>query len=403
MWHELISGVLTALCLASAVPCLVVALQVLAARPPGANARPGDQQPLSRTERPSVAVLVPAHNEAAGLAATLATIRPQLTARDRLLVVADNCSDETASVALGAGAEVVSRADAARRGKGHALDFGLRHLANDPRAVVVFVDADCSVGEGCIDQLARACRDRGRPVQALDLMLAPRDALLKLRFAEFAWRVKNMVRPNGALRLGWPCQLMGTGMAIGWPYCMTLQLASARLAEDMQMGIDLSLRGYPPLFVPTVHVSSRFPSTIAAADRQHARWENGHVHALVRGVPALLVGALRRRDARLVAMALDLCVPPLALLTLWVGLLGFVGVGWWLLSGDGVPVSLSIASGLLIVLAVAYAWRRWAVDLLSARELACAPLYALRKLGLYLRMPFKAPLGWVRAQRDDER
>ena len=75
---------------------------------------------LSRWQRPispnvgvrqPVAVLVPAHNESLGLLPTLANIQAQLLPGDRLLVVADNCSDDTAAVATAAGAEVVERND----------------------------------------------------------------------------------------------------------------------------------------------------------------------------------------------------------------------------------------------------------------------------------------------------
>ena len=78
--------------------------------------------------RPPVAVLVPAHNESSGLLPTLANIQSQLLPGDRLLVVADNCSDDTAALARAAGAEVVERNDPTRRGKGYALDWGVQHL-----------------------------------------------------------------------------------------------------------------------------------------------------------------------------------------------------------------------------------------------------------------------------------
>ncbi|MGA2127432.1 MAG: glycosyltransferase, partial [Xanthobacteraceae bacterium] len=89
--------------------------------------------------RPPTAVLVPAHNEGANLLLTLADIRGQLRAGDRLLVVADNCDDDTAAVAAAGGAEVIERHDPERRGKGHALEFGIRHLASDPPGVVIVV------------------------------------------------------------------------------------------------------------------------------------------------------------------------------------------------------------------------------------------------------------------------
>jgi cellulose synthase/poly-beta-1,6-N-acetylglucosamine synthase-like glycosyltransferase len=55
-------------------------------------------------QRPRVAVLIPAHNEAAWLRPTVEDVKAQLRDSDRLLVVADNCTDETASVAASAGA-----------------------------------------------------------------------------------------------------------------------------------------------------------------------------------------------------------------------------------------------------------------------------------------------------------
>ena len=147
-------------------------------------------------KRPAVTVLIPAHNEHLVLAKTLHSIFPQLAENDRLLVVADNCSDDTAKIAEAAGAEVIERFDPERRGKGYALDFGVRHLRSNPPDVVIVIDADCQVGEGAIDRLARICAEADRPVQALYLMHAPYGAGLGVRVAEFAWRVKNQVRPH---------------------------------------------------------------------------------------------------------------------------------------------------------------------------------------------------------------
>src|ERR1700682_6274810 len=58
--------------------------------------------PPNKDCRRRVAVLVPAHNESIGLLPTLADIKAQMRASDRLLVVADNCADDTAAVAAGA-------------------------------------------------------------------------------------------------------------------------------------------------------------------------------------------------------------------------------------------------------------------------------------------------------------
>ena len=95
--------------------------------------------------RGRLAVLVPAHNELVGLRPTLADLKRQLRSDDRLLVVADNCDDDTATVATSLGAEVTVRTDPTKIGKGYALDWGLNHLAKDAPDLVIIVDADCRV------------------------------------------------------------------------------------------------------------------------------------------------------------------------------------------------------------------------------------------------------------------
>jgi glycosyltransferase involved in cell wall biosynthesis len=55
--------------------------------------------------------IVPAHNEGAGLLPTIEDIKAQLHLGDRLLVVPDYCTDDTATIAAAAGAEVVERRD----------------------------------------------------------------------------------------------------------------------------------------------------------------------------------------------------------------------------------------------------------------------------------------------------
>src|ERR1700724_2163890 len=74
-------------------------------------------------------VLIPAHNEGSGILPTLTDVRAQLGPHDSVLVVADNCTDETADIVKAAGVEVAIRVDPTRRGKGYALEFGVRHLA----------------------------------------------------------------------------------------------------------------------------------------------------------------------------------------------------------------------------------------------------------------------------------
>ncbi|MCE7764735.1 glycosyltransferase [Pseudomonas putida] len=391
-----LSWLLGLLAVIALVPVSVFFLQMLLA------CLPPRSRPLGISVRPRVAVLVPAHDEAAIIRATLASITPQLLAGDRLLVVADNCTDETARLAREAGAEVVERFDTVLRGKGYALDFGVRHLAQQPPEVVIVVDADCQVGEGAIDCLARRYHQAQRPVQALYLMRAPAGSGLKVQVAEFAWRVKNLVRPRGWARLGLPCQLMGAGMAFGWHDLALINLANGHLVEDVKLGLDLCQQGKPPVFCPEALVTSQFPASQQGMNSQRTRWEHGHLGLMLADAPKRALAAIKGRNGNLLAMTLDLLVPPLALLVL--ALLGLNLVTWlvYLLSGPATPAWIALAALAMLGLAVVLAWARFCRELIPFSVLLYAPFYAARKIPLYLGFLIKRQVEWVRSKRDDD-
>ncbi len=396
MIASIVGAVLLAAAVVLLVPVAVFATQVLAARRCVLPATIDAER-----QRPTTAILMPAHDEAPGIAAAIHTILPQLRSGDRLLVVADNCSDRTASIAAACGAQVVERHDPDQRGKGYALDHGVRHLAEAPPSVVIVVDADCALALGSIDLLASECLRRGRPVQALYLMLAPSGARLRQRMAEFAWAVRNEVRPLGWQRLGGPCHLMGTGMAFPWATIATASLASASIVEDMQLGLDLAAAGSPPSFCVEARVTSVFPAQVSASVAQRTRWEHGHLATIAsRGLSMLWSGMVLRRMA-LVGMALDLCVPPLAVLVLLLFCLSVASAVLEAIGGSATPLVLALVELLLLAAAVGVAWTQVGRRSVSLAELLLAPIYALAKIPIYIRLFTARQLRWVRTSRDD--
>jgi len=381
------------LLLAILVPVLVVLVQVL-------MALPANRKKEMSGRRPSLVVAMPAHNEALLIVDTLRAISQQLAPGDRLLVVADNCTDDTAAIAVAAGAEVIERNDREHCGKGYALDFAIRHLKRNPPEVVIVIDADCHVESGAIERLSRLCLASGRPAQALYAMRSPVDAGIKTRIAEFSWVVKTHVRPLGYHRAGLPCQLMGTGMAFPWIGIDTAPLASGHIVEDLMLGIDLTRAGLPPLFCPDAEVTSVFPSSANGLQTQRTRWEHGHLGAILSEAPQMLLQAVRRRDVNLFALALDLSVPPLALLLLAVLIVFIACVVFFLVTSRALPLWLASATLALLGSAVLLAWGRYARHILSFRSLAYAPFYALWKIPLYLKFLAHRQIEWIRSERN---
>jgi len=396
-WRDALGLALLLLSAQALVPAAVLLLQLLAAAWRGDAWTAAQPRP---TRAGTLAVVMPAHDEAGGIEPAIRAVLAQLLPGDRLLVVADNCSDATAAVARAAGAEVIERRDSVRRGKGYALDHGVRWLEQAPPAAVVILDADCIAAAEALQRLAATSLASGRPVQALYLMHPPPGARLEMRIAAFAWIVKNKLRPLGAAVLGGPCQLMGTGMAFPWPMLRDASLASGHLVEDMQLGLDLARAGAPPLFCPAASVSSVFPLDRAAARTQRTRWEHGHLMTLLGVGPRLFALGLTRGRPALMAMALDLMVPPLAALVLLLGALAVVDAAWWLVANEPTPFIVAVVAFLLVDAAVLVAWGREGRRLLGVRELFGLPLYIAAKLPMYLRLLGKRQVEWVRTKRD---
>lgn len=346
------------------------------------------------------AILVPAHNEALGIATTLKNLLPELTAADQLVVIADNCNDETADIARQLGATVLERQDSERRGKGYALDFGLRYLSTNPPDVVVIVDADCLVSPGTIGRISELAKRYVRPVQATYLLTRAAQPSPKQAVSVLAFTVKNLVRPLGLAWFGLPCLLTGTGMALPWVILDQVSLASSNIVEDMKLALDLAIAGYPPLLCADVRVTGSLPQQNQAAKSQRTRWEHGHLQTLITQVPRLLRAALEQKRFDLLAMALDLSVPPLSLLVmLWLAAMVVTTIAALFLQITLPATILAVAGGLLLA-AVLAAWAKFARQDLPIQTLAAVPLYVLWKIPLYFKFLVKPQSKWVRTERD---
>jgi len=367
--------------LAVAIPAAVLFLECVFALIP--RRKPAESEDPA-AQRPRVSVLIPAYNEQTIIGGTVSAIQSELADRDGVLVVADNCTDRTAEIARSRGAEVIERFDSENRSKGFALDCGFAHLAKDPPDVVVVLDADCRVTPGSIQRLAECAVSHGRPAQARDELSLRSDASPLARVSALAFLVRNHVRPTGLQRLGLPCNLMGTGMALPWHVVLAAPPAGSHLAEDMQMGLELVSLGFAPIYCEAACITSKAPKGSAVARLQRQRWEHGHISTLLEKGPKLIVGGLLRRRWLEAAVGLDLMVPPLALLALLLTVALVLSLVWSMAGGSRLPLELATAGVGLYAGGVSLAWLKFGQEILPARHLLTVPLYVMWKLPLYL-------------------
>lgn len=348
----------------------------------------------------TVAILVPAHNEAAGIAVTVAGLLAVAPPGTRLLVVADNCDDNTAELARAAGAEVVERFDKDLLGKGYALDFGCSILAQNPPATVIVVDADGALAPGSVEHLAHVA-EQGVPAQAVNLLYPDRNAPALVQISNFAFLIKNLVRSRGLGRLGRCALLTGQGMAFPWRLFAAAPLASADITEDLGLGIALIRNGVSARLVEQAVVRSQAASLEGSAT-QRRRWEHGFLTSALRHALPLLLAGVKQGSRSMISLGLHLLVPPLALLlTLSGGVLALLLVvgaifGVWL------PAGLLATAIVVTLVLTAVAWLRFGQETLTLSALLQAPWYVIWKLPLYLRFLVNRETRWQRTQRKGE-
>jgi len=161
-----------------------------------ARRRPA-QRPVVRPAPERLVVVVPAHDEAGQIADCVASLRRDAypDGRVEVVVVADNCSDDTAAVAEAAGARVLHRDDPSLRGKGHALRFAFDRLLAEqpPPDAIAVVDADAEADAGFLAALTAPYRHGADVVQGESLLRGDGSPATELRAAAFL--LVNRTRP----------------------------------------------------------------------------------------------------------------------------------------------------------------------------------------------------------------
>jgi glycosyltransferase involved in cell wall biosynthesis len=380
-------------CLPVAAVTAYFAVEVLAGLLPGRTSSPSPAGDVT------AAIIVPAHDEEAVIEQTVRALREQAAPGVVVIVVADNCTDRTAELARTAGAEVIVRHEPDRRGKGFALAAAREHLRQAPPGVVVIIDADCRIDGNSLVALISTAARRSRPCQAINLLAPDLHAPALVQISSFAFMVKNLVRQRGLQRLAGRAHLTGTGMALPWTIFASANLGDSNIVEDLAMGVELAGGAAMPMLVSEATVWSPAASTSGTLV-QRERWEGGYLTVATKAAPPALLQSLRRADLKGFCAALDLCVPPVALLALLNCAASIIAAVCLFAGGPGWPLILQLAIGFGAALSVAAAWFFEGRQFASGRTLLGFPFYVLWKLPMYVGLARRgAPKEWLRTGR----
>ena len=355
------------------------------------------------TPRKVLAVLIPAHDESLLIARCIRSLRNQTYPNDlyEIVVVADNCTDDTASVAAAAGANRVMTRDAPdARGKGRALRWAMDRLLSEESApdALVIVDADSIAAPGFLTALVQPFAAGAPAVQGEYLLYGDGTTGAELRVSAFL--LINRVRLAGRAAFGLSAHLVGNGMLLSRDLLLAHPWTAFTSAEDLEYTLELRLSGVDVAFAGNAALRAPTAPNSAAAAEQQLRWEGGKAYLARKRIPGLIGTGFRERRPALLGIAFELAVPPLGLLAAIVvsGLLVGVcltatgTVATWVL-GPWLVAAVSIPLFVLIGLRAGRAHRAGYLALIRA------PLFiAAKPLRIYRVLSFRADT-WVRTER----
>jgi cellulose synthase/poly-beta-1,6-N-acetylglucosamine synthase-like glycosyltransferase len=381
---------LALLLLLTTLPGTLELLLLTLASPFHRNAR---QSPDSSRLR--LAVIVPAHNERLHIGRCVESLSSSArTLNAEIIVIADNCDDDTAERARTAGARVLERQDAEQRGKGFALNFAFERLLAEGFTAFVIVDADSLVSDNLLPVMASLFADGADAAQCRYTTLNA-EASLRTRLMEISLMAFNVLRPRGRSALGLSTGILGNGFGLSAATLHAVPYQAESVVEDLEYHLLLCSAGRRVQFSDRAWVKAEMPTGGSGSQTQRARWEGGRLRMIATHVPSLLKRVLSG-ERRLIEPMLDLLLLPLSYHVLLLLLTLALPVGFARVYG--------LAALTLVLIHTLVAIRIGGGHLRDVGTLAMAPFYILWKLTV-LRLIGRAArrdASWVRTARESD-
>jgi 1,2-diacylglycerol 3-beta-glucosyltransferase len=355
------------------------------------------------------AIVVPAYNEAGCIARTVKNLL-EIDYPDHLfdvIVIADNCTDQTAQIAAKAGAGVWERNNPDERGKGYALRWCFDRIVseNDTHKYdsVVVVDADSISSENLLE-VFNDYREAGAEVIQGYLTVPVKPGVWTSETIRIGLTLYNYVRPLGRRWIGCSAGLRGNGMCFSLSTLQKVPWDAYSQTEDLEYGISLLLNNVEVVFAPEIIGYNEIPENARNAESQRERWEIGRLPVLKKYAGRLLKETLKKRSFKIFDAFIDLVTPPLVTMLLFMLLMAGLSFMFWF---TGLEETLLY---MWLWLALFAAGKIHAIvgliaagaDKATYKSLLYVPRYALWKVYLYVKVfVFNGrATSWVRTARE---
>ena len=337
-----------------------------------------------------IAIIIPAHNESLLIADTVANLQRQNYPDDAMciLVIADNCSDDTASLARSAGARVLERHG--NPGKGQGLHEALLRLQEEDWSAFLVVDADSHLHPETLAEINIALESGSQAIQIRYGVLNPEQSL-RTRAMELSTASYNALRPLGKSVFGISAGINGNGFCVTRSTAERVPYLAHSIVEDIEYHMHLLNAGIKVDFLDHVWVKAQMPIGGPGANVQRVRWERGRIITIRNYAPGLW-RSLLSGNRRAIDGLIDVLMPPVSLVLLC--LLPALALG------DGAAFLMGAAGAAILaahyfVAAVRYGNTAWFFILL-----AYVPWYVIWKTWVVVKsLLTERNLPWLRTDR----
>ncbi len=280
---------------------------------------PHKKKPLSA---PAIrfGIIIPAHNESALIGQTLENLQSIKYPNElyEVIVIADNCDDNTGEIAESHGATCLYRHDSDKRGKGAVLHWVFPQLlSTGNHDAYVVIDADTHMANNFLTVINHNFLEGAEVVQAYSEPRHPdRSPLESLAFLGFA--LNRNLRYQGRSRLGWSANLMGTGMCFARNIIEQYGWNTTTMVEDIEYGMFLRLQDVRVVFAHDARISVELHKDIKQSKGQRTRWDMGKFEVRNRYLPQLLKKGFEKKDLGYFDSSMELLLPPFSIFVIMV-------------------------------------------------------------------------------------
>ena len=249
-----------------------------------------DHEPESR-----FLILIPAHNEERVIGDIVQNLQEMDYPREMydFYVIADNCTDRTAEVARGMGAQVIETCKEtpdAPTGKPVALRKALQSLGDyrEKYDLMMIFDADNLMDRNLLREVNSQYLDKGKPDFIQCYLGAKNKEGVVAWFYYTGYTLTNRFFDLAKHRLGLNCAIGGTGFAMSTAYLWERGgWTTMSLTEDFEIQVEATLEGRRILWNHVARVYDEKPTTLRASIRQKIRWGQGHWFVALRNTGKL--------------------------------------------------------------------------------------------------------------------